>query len=87
MKNNELKKVEIQYGWFINQYMGFNRVKIFYIKNDKDQNAVFMNYGKEQNNYKIVEDNHFARNGLNDKEKQEIANMLNHNEVELYANN
>ena len=83
-----MKKVEMLYGWFVEPYMEYKRVRICYVKNDKEQHAIFMNYDKDGGkDYRMIEDNHFARNGLRENEQKEIAGMLNNNEIRLYANN
>jgi len=78
-------KLELQFGWCVEPLMDCKRVRICYIKNGKEQNAIFMNYGTYNNNYKMIEDTHTARNGLTTKEQDEIAKLLNNNEIELYG--
>ncbi len=82
------KKVELLYGWFVEPYMEYKRVRICYIKNDKEQNAVFMNYNRDGGkDYRMTEDNHYPHNRLREKEQQEIAYILNNNMMELYGQN
>ena len=87
MKESTINKIEVLTGWFIEPYMEHTRVRIIYRKNDKEQHAVFMNYNKDGKDYKLIEDSHTARNGLQEKESQTIAALLNNNEIRLYANN
>jgi len=80
------KKVELLYGYFIKPHMGYRRVRICYIKNGKEQHAIFMNYGNiGKKDYKLIEDNHCARNGLRANEQEEIAYILNNNLMRLYG--
>lgn len=66
------------WGEKIEPYVDYDRIKVYYVKNNIDQNAVFMNYGRDgERNYKIVEDNHAPRNRLNDEEARAIMQSLN----------
>ena len=80
-------KIEILFGYFIEPYMNYERIKVYYMKNDKEQKAVYMNYGKEKRDYRLIEDDHYARNGLRENERQEIAKALNNCEIRVYAQN
>lgn len=82
-----MSKVEIMYGYHIEPYMGCKKIRVAYIKNNKEQNAVFMNYSTDGKDYKLVEDNHYARNGLREVEQKEISTILNNNLMEIYAQN
>ena len=54
------------------------RLKIFYTKNDKDQNCVLMKFGEE---WKIIEDNFYARNRLKEQDLEQIYSMIKNNEI------
>lgn len=65
-------------------FMGYDRVKVYYNKNGKDQNAKFMNYGTQHKpNFKIIEDNHYAKNSLKDDELNKFSTELNNNKWKL----
>lgn len=73
-------KVELLYGWFVEPCMDYKRIRLTYIKNNKEQNAIFMNYNKDGGkDYRLVEDNHYPHNRLREKEQQEISYILNNN--------
>lgn len=66
------------WGEQIESYANYDRVRIYYTKNNRDQNAVFMNYNREGGrDYKIIEDNHAPHNRLNNEETQAIVQALN----------
>lgn len=74
----------IQYLWGkeIEPYGQYNRVVVYYAKNGRDQQAVYMDYGQQgKPSYKIIEDNAVSGNRLNNKESEEIGEMLNNKEI------
>ena len=81
-----MSKLEIMYGYHIEPYMGCKKIRVAYIKNNKEQHAVFMNYDENGGkDYKLVEDNHYARNGLRKSEQDGISAILNNNLMRIYA--
>lgn len=70
----------------IEPYTFLDRIKVYYTKNRKDQSAIFMNYSMKKKDFKIVEEEHYARNGLTEKEINELQNALNNDEI-LIVNN
>ena len=79
---------ELKYVWArtIEPYTFMDRIKVYYTKNDKDQSAIFMNYSMKKKDFKIVEEEHYARNGLSEDEIDELQNALNNDEI-LIVNN
>ena len=69
------KMISIQWAKEIEPYNKLNRVKVFYQKNGKDQNATFMDYGEK---YLLVEDEHYSRNGLKEDEIEQLAEYVKH---------
>ena len=57
----------------IEDYADRKRYRVDYMKNGYGQKAVFMDYGGE---YKIIESEHYSRNGLSKAEKQELSDMI-----------
>lgn len=77
-----MKTIKYVWGEKTTPYCEFDRVKVYYTKNDKDQSAVFMNYNTDGGrDYKLVEDNHYARNQLREAERQELAEAINNNTI------
>lgn len=73
-----MDKIRYIWGEQVEPYANYNRVRVYYTKNNRDQNAVFMNYDREGGrNYKIIEDNHAPHNRLNNEEIQAIMQVLN----------
>lgn len=74
----------IQYIWGkqIEPYQGCDRVKVYYTKNEIDQQAIFMNYGDNGKPiYRMIEDNATRGNRLNNKEREMLGKMLNDNKL------
>lgn len=55
----------------------YKRVKVYYTKNGSDQWAVYMDYGQDEPNYKLIEDNAYRGNRLTEKQGLAIGAMLN----------
>lgn len=73
-----METVKQIWGEQIEPYVDYDRVRVFYVKNNRDQNAVFMNYDRDGGrDYKIIEDNHAPHNRLNAEETQAIVQALN----------
>lgn len=73
-----MDKIRYIWGEKIEPYANYNRVRIYYMKNNRDQSAVFMNYNREGGrDYKIIEDNHAPHNRLSNEETQAIVQALN----------
>ena len=60
-------------------YMNHEQINVYYTKNNKDDHAVFMNYGKGgENKFQLVEDSGYGRkNMLNQTEWLQISDDLN----------
>lgn len=74
----------IQYIWGkqIEPYLDCNRVKVYYTKKRVDQYAIYMDYGdKGKPIYRIIEDNAVSGNRLSNREREEIGEMLNNEEI------
>ena len=67
---NKHSMIDIQWAKEVEPYGDFRRVQIFYQKNNKDQNATYI---EMENGWSICGEEHYPRNGLNEKEKQELA--------------
>lgn len=73
-----METIKQVWGEKIEPYANYDRVRVYYVKNNRDQSAVFMNYNREGGrDYKIIEDNHAPRNRLNNEETQAIMQALN----------
>lgn len=73
-----MDKIRYIWGEQIEPYVNYDRVRVYYTKNNRDQNAVFMNYsGDGGRDYKLIEDNHAPHNRLNNEETQAIVQALN----------
>lgn len=72
---------ELKYVWGleIEPYMDYKKIRVYYTKNEIDQNAVFMEYGT--NDWKIIEEAHIVGNKLTKAEQKELATMLNNKEI------
>lgn len=69
-----MKDFEIFNFYEIVPFGKYSRMKVLYTKKGKDQYAIFMDYG--ENDWKCVEDNHYAYNRLNEKEKEFVKEVL-----------
>ena len=56
------------------------QVKVYYTKNNKDQYAIYRDYGGDELKFKIIEDNHYSRNGLTKEEQEALGDILNNEE-------
>lgn len=75
---SELKNV---WALELEPYMDYKKVRVYYTKNGTDQNAVFMNFGVEKDNWAIIEEAHIVGNKLSKAEQKELATMLNNKEM------
>ena len=75
---SELKNV---WGLELKPYMDYRKVRVYYTKNGIDQNAVFMNFGVEKDNWAIIEEAHIVGNKLSKAEQKELATILNNKEM------
>ena len=57
----------------IEDYVDRKRYEVWYMKNGYGQKAIFMEWGDK---YKLIESEHYSRNGLSKAEKQELSNMI-----------
>ena len=82
MKDN-IKQI---WGRYIEPYADkYNRITIYYTKNDKDQRAVFMNYDTNGGyDWKIVEDMAYRNNRLREREIGGLGERLNNKEIMIF---
>ena len=68
------KNFEITGFYEVKEYnINKDQVKVLYTKNGKEQNAIFMRMGEE---WKLLEDNHYAHNKLREKNIESINGLL-----------
>ena len=76
-----MSKLEYVWALELEPYMDYKKVRVYYTKNGTDQNAVFMNFGVEKDDWKIIEEAHIAGNRLTIAEQRELSTMLNNKEI------
>lgn len=77
-----MRNIQQIWGKEIEPYGQCNRVVVYYAKNGRDQHAIYMDYGdKGKPIYRIIEDNAVSGNRLSNREREEIGEMLNNEEI------
>lgn len=79
-----MENIQQIWGKEIEPYGQHKRVVVYYAKNGRDQQAVYMDYGQHgKPSYKIIEDNAVFGNRLNGDQQAIIGTMIDNEDITI----